>query len=97
MRLLVTNTKGPQAYAIIRALRPFADHIVATMPGRSRWDQILSYAAYSRFVDRRYPVQQPSEEWMATGLRADNTAQEQAYLQQILSICQRERIDVIYP
>lgn len=97
MRLLVTNTKEPQTYVIIRALRPFADHIVATMPGRSRRGQLVAYAAYSRFVDRRYPVQPPSEEWMTAGLGADNTAQDQAYLNQILAICERERIDVIYP
>ncbi len=97
MRLLVTNTKVPQAYVIIRALRPFADHIVATMPGRSRKGQIVSYAAYSRFVDRRYPVNPPSEEWMSGRLHADNTANDLAYLKQILEICERERIDVIFP
>ena len=97
MRLLVTNTKDPQAYAIIRALRPFADHIVATMPGKSRRGQLVSYAAYSRFVDCRYPIQPPSAEWMSGRLCADNTEHDLAYLKQILAICERERVDVIYP
>jgi carbamoyl-phosphate synthase large subunit len=97
MRLLVTNTKEPQSYVIIRALRSHADHIVATMPGRSRFGQLVSYAAYSRFVDRRYPVPPPSEEWMSRGLGTANTALDQAYLQKISAICERERIDVIYP
>jgi carbamoyl-phosphate synthase large subunit len=97
MRLLVTNTKVPQAYAIIRALRPFADHIVATMPGKSRRGQMMSFAAYSRLVDSRYPVRPPDDDRNFERLQAANTDLEAAYLEQILSICERERIDVIFP
>lgn len=50
MNLLVTNTRNAQAYAIIRALRPYADKIVVTMYGRNRLSARLSYAANSRLV-----------------------------------------------
>jgi hypothetical protein len=33
MRLLVTNTLAPQTYAIVRALRPHAERIVALVEG----------------------------------------------------------------
>src|SRR5262249_5301759 len=33
VNILVTNTHAPQAYAVIRALRPYAEKIVATVEG----------------------------------------------------------------
>ena len=47
MRLLVTNTQTPQAYAIVRALRPHASRVVATLEGEG-WRARLSHAARSR-------------------------------------------------
>ena len=48
MNLLVTNTRNAQAYAIIRALRPHAEKIVATMEGDNRLAARLSHAVNSR-------------------------------------------------
>ena len=36
MNLFVTNTRNAQAYAIIRALKPYARKIVVTMYGKNR-------------------------------------------------------------
>jgi hypothetical protein len=44
MNLPVTNTRNAQAYAIIRALRPYAEKIVATMEGENRLAARLSHA-----------------------------------------------------
>ena len=48
MRLLVTNTQTPQAYAIIRALRPHAEHVVATIEGDTWRARLLGL----QFLDR---------------------------------------------
>ena len=96
MRLLVTNTQTPQAYAIVRALRPHASRVVATLEGEG-WRARLSHAAHSRLVDARYAVPSPVEEWSAGRIGPDVTAREQAFVDAVVGICERERIDTIFP
>ena len=56
MNVLVTNTHSSQSYAIIRALRPYAHKIVATMEGGNRFLARLAQAANSQLVDKRFYV-----------------------------------------
>jgi biotin carboxylase len=97
VKLLVTNTRHTQAYSIVRCLRPYASKIVATMYGENRLVARLSPAANSRLVDRRYHVPNPSADWSAGRISLENTAREEAYIQRILAICEREQIDTIFP
>ena len=97
MNLLVTNTRNAQAYAIIRALRPFATKIVATMEGENCFAARLSHAANSRMVDKRYHTPSPAREWKAGNIQSDNTEREEAYISVIERICERENIDTIFP
>ena len=96
MRLLVTNTQAPQAYAIVRALRPHASRVVATLEGGA-WRARLAHAAQSRLVDARYAVPSPVEEWSAGRIGLEVTAREQAFVDAVVGICERERIDTIFP
>lgn len=98
MRLLVTNTRCAQAYAVIRALRPYAETIVATMSGpRPLGIWPTCHAAFSRLVDRRYRVPDPEQDWHEGRIQPTNTAQEQDFITAILRICEQERIDTIFP
>ncbi|HME62228.1 MAG TPA: ATP-grasp domain-containing protein [Candidatus Binatia bacterium] len=97
MNLLVTNTRNPQAYSIIRALRPYCEKLVVTMHGKNRLVARLSHAANSRLVDKRYHVPSPEEDWRAGRIQKENTEREEAYIQAILRICQQEKIDTIFP
>jgi carbamoylphosphate synthase large subunit len=96
MRLLVTNPQAPQAYAIIRALRPHASRIVVAVEGGG-WGSRLAHAARSRLVDVRYPVPSPVPEWSAGRVGAEVTPAEQTFLDALLDICARERIDAVFP
>lgn len=98
MRLLVTNTRCAQAYAVTRALRPHAEKIVATMAGpRPLGIWPTCHAAFSRLVDRRYQVPDPEQDWHEGRIQRNNTPREQAFIDAILGICARERIDTIFP
>ena len=97
MNLLVTNTRNTQAYIIIRSLRPYAKKIVVTMYGKSRLEARLSHAANSRLVDKRYFVPSPVADWRAGKIQRENTEREEAYIQTVEEICDRESIDVIFP
>jgi predicted ATP-grasp superfamily ATP-dependent carboligase len=97
MNLLVTNTRNGQAYAIVRALRPFANRIVATMEGDNRLTARLSHAANSRFVDKRYYTPSPAKDWRAGRVQKENSEGEEAYVQAVLRICEEEEIDTIFP
>ncbi len=96
MRLLVTNTCYSQAYYIIRALRPCADRVVATVEP-SRVGPLRSHAAFSRLVDARYRVPDPGADWRRGLVQADNTAAESEFIDRILQICGQESIDVVFP
>jgi len=97
MNLLVTNTRNAQAYAIIRALRPHAQKVVATMEGKNRFAARLSHAANSRLVDKRYYTPSPAADWRAGRIQRENTQNEEAYIQSVLRICEAEKIDTIFP
>jgi biotin carboxylase len=97
MKLLVTNTRNAQAYAIIRALKPFAKKIVATMEGETRIAARLSHAANSRLVDKRYYTLSPAKDWRAGRIQKENSQAEEAYIQEVLQICEKENIDTIFP
>ena len=97
MNLIVTNTDSSQSYSIIRALRPYAHRIVATIEGKNRFSAKLSQAANSRFVDRRYHVPSPVEDWWAGNIKRENTEREEAFIQAMARICEEQKIDVIFP
>ena len=97
MNLLVTNSHSPQAYDIVRALRPYADRIVVTMEGDSRIKARLSPSANSRLIDQRYYTPAPIQDWLAGDVTPENTEGEEAYIQRLLQICEKEKITVIYP
>ncbi|MGB7948011.1 MAG: hypothetical protein WCH75_10050 [Candidatus Binatia bacterium] len=91
MNLLVTNTRNAQAYGIIRSLRRHANKIVATMYGPNRLVAHLSHAANSRYVDKRYLVPCPVEDWRKGRIQKENTEREEEYIQAILGICEQEQ------
>jgi len=97
MKLLVTNSQSAQAYAIIRALKPYAQKIVATMYGKHRFAARTSNAANSRFVNKRYYVPNPELDWQAGIIQKENTEREEAYIQAVLHICKEEAINTIFP
>lgn len=97
MKLLVTNSHLAQAYAIIRALKPYTQKIVATMYGKHRFAARTSNAANSRFVSKRYYVPNPELDWQAGIIQKENTENEEAYVRAVLRICKEEAIDVIFP
>jgi biotin carboxylase len=97
VNLLITNTNAAQSYAILRALRPYANRIVATMTGPTRWRARTSHTANSRYIDARYYTPNPSADWLAGIMQETNTENEEAYVRRIEEICERERIDTIFP
>ncbi len=97
MNLLITNSHAAQAYAILRALRPYATRVVATMNGTTRWRARTSHAAYSRHIDARYYTPHPAVDWLAGTVQETNTENEEAYVRRIEEICRAERIDTIFP
>ena len=97
MNLLITNSHGAQAYAILHALRPYSARVVATMNGTTRWKARTSHAARSRYVDARYFTPHPAVDWLAGIMQEANTENEEAYVRRIEEICRLERIDTIFP
>ena len=96
MRLLVTNTQTPQAYAIIRALRPHAEHVVATIEGDT-WRARLSHAARSRLVDVIAPVPSVVDEWSGGTIGQAVSPREHALVEALVRICEEQRIDAVFP
>lgn len=92
----MTNTHTPQAYAIVRALRPHAERIVALIEGDG-WRARLAHAARSRLVDARYQVPSLVDDWSAGRAAGPNTPGESAFVEAVAEVCRRERIDTIFP
>jgi hypothetical protein len=73
MNILVTNTRNSQAYTIIRALRPYANKIIATMEGENHFSAWFSHAARSRLVGKRYFTTSPAADEIAKRLMAQGS------------------------
>ena len=97
MRLLVTNPWNGQAYCVLRSLRRHATRVVATVYREHGALGRLVPAAVSRFVDRVDPVPLAIQDWRRGGLEEENTAAEEAYVQAVLGICERESLDTVFP
>jgi hypothetical protein len=97
VNLLITNSHAAQAYAILRALRPYAGRVVATMNGTTRWRALTSHAAHSRHIDACYYTPHSAVDWLAGVVQDTNTENEEAYVRRIEDICRAERIDTIFP
>jgi biotin carboxylase len=97
MNLLVTNTRNAQAYAAIRALRPYAKKIAVTMEGDNQLAAWFSHAARSRLVERRYFTPSPEADWRTGKIQRENTEKEENYIQVVLKICEQEKISTIFP
>lgn len=97
MRLLITNTRMGQAYAILRCLRPQAEWISATKYGSSWLTAQSATAAASRLLDRSHVVTSPEEDWAAGIIQNNNTEREERYICDIEKICKQDRIDTIFP
>jgi len=96
MNVLVTNAHTPQAYAIVRALRPLARRLVAAYEGNGRL-AALAHAANSRLVDAKRRVPSLVEDWSSGRLATETTPNETAYIDAVARICEQERIDVVFP
>jgi biotin carboxylase len=97
MRLLVTNPWNGQAYCVLRALRPYAARIVATVYREHGLLGRLAPAAVSRAVDGVYRVPFAAHDWQRGRIHDENSESEEAYVQAVLDICARERIDTVFP
>jgi predicted ATP-grasp superfamily ATP-dependent carboligase len=67
------------------------------MEGDNRLAARLSHAANSRLVDKRYYTPSPAADWRAGRIQKENSDREEAYVQAVLKICEKEKIDTILP
>lgn len=96
MRLLVTNAHAPQAYAIVRALRPHAEFVAATIEGDG-WRASLAHGARSRLVDAVRRIPSAVDDWSSGRAGLEATPAEEAVVASLLDICARDRIDAVFP
>ncbi len=97
MNLLITNTQEDQAYLILRCLVDEASKIVVTVCGDNLIQRWAGMAQWSRHVSQRCRVPDCSADWRAGLIQAENTLDEERYIQRIEEICGAEGIDVIFP
>ena len=95
--LLLPDPYSPSAYAVIQCLKEFCDKIYLCVYSGSFFAKLSCPAAYSRYVDEVFFVENPSGDWGRSFYSKDNTEREERFLTQILDICKRKSINLIYP
>jgi glutathione synthase/RimK-type ligase-like ATP-grasp enzyme len=55
------------------------------------------HAAFSRLVDGRFRVPDPEQDWHEGRIQPENTEREAAFVSAVLQLCDREKIDTIFP
>lgn len=97
MNLLITNPQEDQAYLVLRCLLEEASKIIVTVCGDSLFQRWAGVAQWSRHVSKRCRVPDCSGDWSKGLIQAENTPDEERYIQRIEEICAAEGIDVIFP
>lgn len=95
--LLVPDPYSPSAYAVIQCLKEFCDKIYVCVYCGTFFSKICCPASYSRYVNEVFFVENPSGDWGSSFYCKDNTQREERFLIQILDICKRKSINLIYP
>jgi len=59
--------------------------------------RVFSYTANSRYVSKVYTVKYPVENWENAVFSLENSESVENFIQAIIGICEKEKIDLIYP
>lgn len=97
-RLLIPDPYTPQSYDVINQLRDTCEYCVATIPFLGKRSALFCFSAYSRFVNKRYHINHPRDATMMEVAYSDECREEErSYVDQIIALCEKERIDLVYP
>jgi carbamoyl-phosphate synthase large subunit len=98
-RLLITDPGTPQSYDIIRALFDQCEKIIVAVSGKGVFAGIFSFVAYSRLISKTYRIEAEKRSAGCVFTLAENNcvAAEKKYIDDLLDICRREGINLIYP
>ncbi|MFA5117369.1 MAG: hypothetical protein WC695_00790 [Candidatus Omnitrophota bacterium] len=98
-RLLITDPGTPQSYDIIRALFDQCERIIVTVKGNGIVPGVFSFSSHSRLIAKTYRIKTgKSPAGCVTTLNESScVAAEKEYIDDILNICRRERVNLIYP
>ncbi len=95
--LLIPDPQSLSAYAVIQCLKGSCDKIyVCANPG-TIFSKISCPSSYSRSVNEVFFVENLLSDWSRSFYYKNNTEREERFLTQILDICKRKSINLIYP
>ncbi|MBU1862243.1 MAG: hypothetical protein KKH94_01060 [Candidatus Omnitrophica bacterium] len=97
MNLLIPDSQGPQSYYVILGMKSVCRKIIVTVPHVGKFSRIYSSSSNSKYVTKNYSVTGINDAWFKNGCTEKATALEENFLAEILHICKREKITVIYP
>ena len=97
MNLLIVDPFMPQSYYILWGLKKYCKRIVVANPKKGLLPRIFSYTANSRYVSKLYSVQDPLENWEEAVFSPGNSKSVEGFIKDVLFICKKEKIDLIYP
>ena len=96
MNLLIPDPIVLSSYSILKGMKPYCHKIIVSIPTKSRFSSLLAFTAKSRDVDKVYSTINPVEAWLREG-HENQTPEEKKYIEEIVNICLKEKITVIYP
>jgi hypothetical protein len=95
--LLVPDTCSPAAYSTILCLKDFFNRVIIGIPRSGYLSRFITPSANSRFIHRSYYVTNVLSDWFRSFYSQENTDNEEKFLDEIVYICKRENINVIFP
>jgi carbamoyl-phosphate synthase large subunit len=98
-RLLITDPGTPQSYDIMRALSDQCERIIVTVRGKGIVPGVFSFSSLSRLTAKTYRIKTGKSPACCVSTLNESAcaAEEKEYIDDILDICRRERINLIYP
>ncbi|MBL7196945.1 MAG: ATP-grasp domain-containing protein [Candidatus Omnitrophica bacterium] len=99
-KLLITDPYTPQSYDLILALKSMCKRIVVAMPYIGRFSRIFCFTANSHWVSKIYHLKSEFLTMEEIALEENSEKiinKEKDYYNEVLNICEKENIDLIYP
>lgn len=91
------DPQGISGYTLVQSLKDVCEKIYMCVPPGNIFSKISCPASYSRYVNQTFFVENYFNDWGRSFYRKENTEKEERYLAQVLDICKRNAVNLIYP
>ncbi|MBU1864577.1 MAG: ATP-grasp domain-containing protein [Candidatus Omnitrophica bacterium] len=97
INLLIPDAESHMAYFVILGMKDVCHKIVTAIPNMGKFSRLYAFSSCSRYVHKSYRIVNITHDWIMGTLDKGERKDEETFINEIIDICKKEEINVIYP